>query len=90
MDGTGAESLFYKLGASIGLPSDTTFDISYGYYDLSQAYDETYSYLEAALIRNIWNAEIALAYTDTFHSAEAIYGAKATDSRFVLSLQVEW
>ncbi|MGB5491735.1 MAG: TorF family putative porin [Woeseiaceae bacterium] len=90
IDGSGADSVLYELGASFGLPSETTFQISYGHYDLSDAYGAAYSYANAALARSIGNMEIALAYIDTFHSAEFIYGDQATGPRFVLSLQVEW
>lgn len=90
IDGSGADSVFYELGASFGLPSETTFQVSYGHNDLSDAYGTAYSYTEATLARSIGNTEIALAYIDTFHSAEYIYGDQATGPRFVLSLQVEW
>lgn len=90
VDGSGSASVFYKVGASLGLPLDTTFDICYGYYDLSNAYDASYSYSQATLARSIGNTEIALAYVDTFHAAESIYSRQATGSRFVLTLRVDW
>lgn len=90
IDGTGADSVLLKIGAGFALSSETTFDISYGYYDVSDAYDTAYSYSEATLTRSFGNTEIALAYVDTFLSAESIYSHQATGSRFVLSLQVEW
>lgn len=90
VDGTGADGVLLKIGASFALPSDTTFDVSYGHYDLSNAYETAYSYSEATLARSLGNTEVAFAYIDTFHSAESIYGNQATGQRFVLSLQVEW
>lgn len=90
VDGTGADSVLYRLGASFGLPADTTLDICYGYYDLSNAYENAYSYSRAALARGIGNTEISLAYTDTSHSAESIFDAQVTGPRLVLSLRIDW
>lgn len=90
VDGTGAESLFYKLNASFDLPSDMTLDITYGYHDLSEAYGAAYSYTEAALGRRMGSTAITLAYSDTHRSADLIYDERATGPRLVLSLQIDW
>ena len=90
VDGTGEKSLLYRLGASFGFPFDTSFDICYGYHDLSDAYGSAYSYVESALARQFGNATISLAYNNTDRSSDLIYDSRMTGPRFVLSLQVEW
>jgi len=90
VDGTGADSLFYKLGASFGLSYDMSLDVNYGYYDLRAAYGTAYSYIEAALARTLGNTAITLAYNDTQGSADLIYDSRVTGPRLVLSLKVEW
>ena len=90
VDGTSEDSLFYKLGASYELPSDTTLAVNLGHYDLSDAYGAAYSYVEVALAREIGNTAITLAYNDTQGSAGAIYDKRVTGPRLVLSLQIEW
>ena len=90
VDGTGADSTLLRLTAGFDLSTDTTFEASYGYFDLSDAYESAYTYLEVELARSIGNTEIALAYVDTSQSAETIYSDQANGRRFVLSLQVDW
>ncbi len=90
VDGTGANSVFYKLATNFALSSDTTVDIAYGYYDLSGAYGAAYSYLETALARQLGNTSITLAYNDTHRSANAIFDDRVTGPRLILTLQIDW
>lgn len=90
VDGTGADSLFYQLGASFDLSDDVNLEVNYGYYDLRDAYGSAYAYIEAGLTRTLGNTAVALAYNDTQGSADLIYDNRVTGPRLVLSLEVEW
>ncbi len=90
VDNTGADSLLYELGASFALPAETSLQLNYGYYNLSNAYGSAYSYTSATLARSIGNAAIMLSYVDTHGSADLIFDERVIGPRFVLSLQIDW
>lgn len=90
VDGSGGESLYYELGADLGLREDTVLELSIGHYDLADAYDDAYSFAEVALRHSFANTEVVLSYTDTSDSAEAIYFRQSTGRRFIVSLHLSW
>lgn len=90
LDGTGAEGSYYDLGMHIELVSDTTLAIRFGRYDVGKAYGTAYSYAETSLARQYGDTTIALSYSNTNDAADLIFSPRATGSRLVLSLQLDW
>ena len=90
VDNTGADSLLYELGANFDLPAETSLQLNYGHYNLSNAYGSAYSYTSATLARSVGNATIMFTYVDTHDSADLIFDERAIEPRFVLSLQIDW
>lgn len=90
VDGTGAESFFYELGVNVDLVADMTLAMHYGHYDISKAYGTAYSYAETSLARQYGDTTITLSYSNTNDAADLIFNQRATGSRFVLSLQLDW
>ncbi len=86
VDGTDTESWFSELGYEFALPHDVVFEVAYGYYDLSNAYGSGYGYASADVTRYIAAAQVTLSYYDTFGGADKIFFEQAIDSRFVVSV----
>jgi len=90
VDNTNADSLLYELGASFDLLAETSLQLKYGYYDLSNAYGSAYSYTSATLTRSIGNTAIMLNYVDTHDSADLIFDERVIGPRYVFSLHIDW
>ena len=90
VDGTGAESFFYDFSVAVDLFANFTWEARYGRYDISESYGSAYSYIESSLAREFGSTTIMLSYTNTSDAADSIFNARATGSRFVLSLDLAW
>ncbi len=86
VDGTDSESWFSELGYEFTLPRDVAFEVAYGYYDLSNAYGSGYGYARADVTRDFAAAQVTLSYYDAFGGADKIFFEQASDSRFVVSI----
>ncbi|MGB5690407.1 MAG: TorF family putative porin [Woeseiaceae bacterium] len=86
VDGTDTESWFSELGYEFALPRDVAFGVAYGYYDLSNAYGSGYGYARADWTRDFAATQLSLSYYEPFGGADQIYFEQASDSRFVVSI----
>lgn len=87
---SGAKGLLYSLGAHYQLPADVSLAFGYGHYDLSDAYEASYSYLDVGLSRSLGDVAATLAYHVTFGDAGPIFYEQVTGSRYVLSLDIDF
>lgn len=90
VDGTKADSWYTELGYAVALPAEVTFDVAYGYYDLSRAYGSAYEYASAAVSKTLAGADVSLSYYDAFGGADEVFFTQSHDSRFVLSVLVDF
>lgn len=84
--GSGANGLYFAIGADVALPAGLVFSADAGYYDLSAAYAARYSYVDLGLSRTFDAFEVTLDYVDTFGDANEIFNSDAIGSRFVLAV----
>lgn len=84
--GANGDGTFIGTGASFELPEEFNLSIEYGFYALSDAYGEDYSYTGIALGREIGPVTATARYIDTFGGDEIIFYQESIGSRFVLEL----
>ena len=90
VNGTGSKSLYYELGAAIELGSATSLGVRFGHYDLSDAYDASYSYSQVSLARYFGDTTVSLERIDTRGRADEIFIDRVTGPRIVLTLHYDW
>lgn len=91
-DALGAEEpgWYYEASTEYGLPHDLTVGLSYGRYNLKQAYGASYGYGSLTLSGHTGSVGWAVSYHDTSSQAESLFHAAAVQPRVVLSLSFQF
>ena len=90
IDNTGENSFYYEAGTVFEYRNDLSVGLTYGFVDLNEAYEDSYSYLKTSIGRPVRDAFVSLDYIETFGSAVDFYGEAAGGSRFVLSVSLDF
>jgi len=87
VDGTDQDARYYKLATSFDLADETELKLAYGHFDLTDAYDARYSYLQASIGRYFSDSLVMLTFIDTFGAADEIFYEQTIGSRWVLAIE---
>ena len=90
VNGSGKKSLYYELAAAIELGSATSLGMRVGHYDLSDAYDVSYSYSQISFARHFGDMMVSLDRIDTHGHAAEIFYDQVTGPRLVLTVHYDW
>ena len=86
--GVGEPGWAWQVGWTQPLFERLSLAITYGRYELDQAYGSDYGYGEITLSREIGPVTVALAYSDTSAGADALFPAATIGDRFVASVEL--
>lgn len=87
--GTSEDGIYYQVAGSLPLPYEFVFGAAIGYYDLDDAYNNSYTDWNVGVGRSFGSFTVDVVYHDTSSDAEKIFGDVA-DRRVVLSLKANF
>lgn len=88
--GSGESALYYAAGTGFELPFEHWLSVDIGRYELQNAYGASYNHAALSISRSLRNLTWDIAYHVTSDGAAEIFGEKATDPRFILTLNLSF